>query len=57
MYDCIDVVAATAGEQEMAISYWETAEAILQWKRDPDHYLAQKIGRNKWYQSYYSANG
>jgi heme-degrading monooxygenase HmoA len=51
-YGCLDFVAVTEGNQEIAISYWESEEAIKNWKRDPEHALAQGIGRSKWYESY-----
>jgi len=51
-YGCLDFVAVTEGDQEIAISYWKSEEAIQNWKRDPKHALAQGIGRSKWYESY-----
>lgn len=51
-YGCLDFVAVTEGDQEIAISYWESEEAIKNWKSDPEHALAQGIGRSKWYESY-----
>lgn len=37
----------------ITISYWETLEAIAQWKGDSDHILAQKKGIKDWYSSYH----
>ncbi len=51
-YGCLDFIAFTEGEQEIAISYWPDEDAIIRWKADPDHALAQKQGRKKWYESY-----
>ncbi len=51
-YGCIEFVAATEGENEIAISYWENEEAIRLWKSDSEHQLAQETGREKWYESY-----
>jgi heme-degrading monooxygenase HmoA len=51
-YGCLDFVAVTEGEDEIAISYWENEEAIKQWKKDSEHTLAQELGRAKWYESY-----
>jgi heme-degrading monooxygenase HmoA len=51
-YGCLDFVAVTEGDQEIAISYWKSEEAIKNWKRDPEHALAQGIGRSKWYEAY-----
>jgi heme-degrading monooxygenase HmoA len=36
----------------ITISYWESLEAIKQWKNQSDHLLAQKYGREKWYSAY-----
>ena len=51
-YGCLDFIAATEGEQEIAISYWESEEVIKKWKSDSEHSLAQDTGRTKWYESY-----
>jgi heme-degrading monooxygenase HmoA len=51
-YGCIDFVSATEGEQEIAISYWETEEAIIKWKSNAEHTIAQELGQSKWYESY-----
>jgi heme-degrading monooxygenase HmoA len=39
-------------ELGITISYWESLEAIRQWKVQSDHLLAQKYGREKWYSAY-----
>jgi heme-degrading monooxygenase HmoA len=36
----------------ITISYWESMEAIKNWKQQTDHLLAQQIGTEKFY-SYY----
>lgn len=51
-YGCIDFIAVTEGEQEIAISYWPDQTSIAQWKNDKAHFLAQSYGQEKWYQSY-----
>ena len=51
-YGCIDFKALTEGNQEIAISYWRSEDDIKAWKQDPEHQLAQKLGREKWYKSY-----
>ena len=35
----------------ITVSYWESPEAIHQWKQHTDHQLAQKLGR-QWYTAY-----
>lgn len=36
----------------ITISYWETLEAILQWKNNIEHTEARNLGREKWYKKY-----
>lgn len=51
-YGCVEFVAATEGNRELAISYWESEEQIRQWKQNAEHLVAQERGRAKWYRSY-----
>ena len=37
----------------ITVSYWESETAILAWKANTDHQMAQKLGREKWYKSYH----
>ena len=34
------------------ISYWESAEAIANWRANAEHQAAQAMGNAKWYASY-----
>jgi heme-degrading monooxygenase HmoA len=36
----------------ITISYWESEEAIAQWKRNERHLVAQTKGMQLWYKSY-----
>jgi heme-degrading monooxygenase HmoA len=36
----------------ITVSYWESLEAIRQWKAHADHLIAQQMGREKWYSAY-----
>ena len=36
----------------ITVSYWESLEAIANWKKQTDHLLAQKLGNEKWYKNY-----
>jgi len=36
----------------ITVSYWKTRAAILQWKNNTDHLLAQQFGKEKWYAAY-----
>ena len=51
-YGCQDFVSVTEGNEEIAISYWQSMQQIRDWKNDPEHRRAQKMGRDKWYKSY-----
>lgn len=36
----------------ITVSYWESEEAIRQWKAVAEHRVAQELGRSKWYSAY-----
>ena len=36
----------------ITVSYWRDLESVRAWKLHSEHLLAQKLGREKWYQSY-----
>lgn len=36
----------------ITISYWESLEAIKNWKKNAEHLTAQQFGREKWYKHY-----
>ena len=36
----------------ITVSYWESLEAIAAWKRNAEHQVAQKKGRESWYASF-----
>lgn len=36
----------------ITVSYWQDSESIQRWKQDIDHILAQKMGKEHWYQQY-----
>ena len=36
----------------LAISYWESEEAIANWKKHADHKQARDRGRTQWYEHY-----
>lgn len=43
---------STRGEDGfgMTISYWKDEDSIKAWKNISEHFLAQKMGKEKWYQ-------
>lgn len=40
-------------ELGITVSYWESLEAINNWKQHNEHLEAQKLGRKNWYQWYH----
>lgn len=36
----------------ITVSYWKSLDAIRNWKMVSEHLLAQRLGREKWYQAY-----
>lgn len=36
----------------ITVSYWESEDAIRQWKAVAEHRVAQELGREKWYSAY-----
>ena len=40
------------GPLGITVSYWESLEAIRNWKRHAEHQLAQQTGRDRWYETY-----
>lgn len=45
-------VESARNEIGITVSYWESLEAIANWKQDLDHLDAQFLGRQKWYENY-----
>jgi heme-degrading monooxygenase HmoA len=39
-------------ELGITVCYWESLENIAAWKRDAAHLIAQKLGREQWYEAY-----
>lgn len=39
-------------ELGVTVSYWESLEAIKQWKQQVEHREAQRLGRNDWYAAF-----
>lgn len=37
---------------EITVSYWESLEAIKNWKANTTHRKAQQKGKNEWYENY-----
>ena len=39
-------------EVGISVSYWESLEAISNWKQNTRHLEAQRLGKAKWYEHY-----
>ncbi|MEP7129404.1 MAG: antibiotic biosynthesis monooxygenase [Chitinophagales bacterium] len=39
-------------ELGITVSYWESLEAISNWKKNSEHVFAQLTGKQKWYAAY-----
>ncbi len=48
----IGVESARDNHLGITVSYWESLEAIADWKAEAAHLEAQHLGHKKWYQSY-----
>jgi heme-degrading monooxygenase HmoA len=45
-------VESAREELGITISYWDSLESIAAWKQDSAHLVAQKLGRDRWYETY-----
>ena len=36
----------------MTVSYWESLDAIHNWRKNAEHKIAQALGKTKWYEKY-----
>ena len=48
-----DTTTSLSGAVGITVSYWDTLEAIKNWKQQSEHLQAQQKGRQDWY-SWYS---
>jgi heme-degrading monooxygenase HmoA len=52
-FGCLAFHAVTEGDEEVALSYWPDEAAVRAWRAHPEHAAAQRIGRERWYHSYW----
>ena len=45
-------IESARDELGITVSYWESLEAIANWKSNADHLFAQEKGKTEWYKSY-----
>ena len=50
----LGVESAREGAFGITVSYWESLADIKAWKANTDHQLAQQLGKEKWYEHYYT---
>jgi len=46
-------IESARNEIGITISYWDSLEAIKNWKQNAEHLYAQKNGKEKWYSKYH----
>jgi Uncharacterized enzyme involved in biosynthesis of extracellular polysaccharides len=51
-FGCLAFHAVAENGEEIALSYWPDEASIAAWKNHPEHVLAQRVGRERWYESY-----
>jgi heme-degrading monooxygenase HmoA len=51
-FGCIEFQSMTAGDDELALSWWPDLPSIQRWKAHAEHLTAQQLGRQHWYASY-----
>ena len=39
-------------DKGISVSYWESLDAIVAWKQETEHLIAQELGKEKWYSWY-----
>lgn len=45
-------IESARNEIGITVSYWKDLESIKNWKSNLDHLQAQRMGKQKWYESY-----
>lgn len=45
-------VESARNEICITVSYWSDTEAIIKWKLQSEHLIAQRLGREKWYEAF-----
>jgi len=45
-------IESARNEIGITVSYWESIEAITQWKNNIEHTEVRELGRAKWYKKY-----
>jgi heme-degrading monooxygenase HmoA len=49
----LGIESISVGETaSITVSYWQSEDAIRNWRNNAEHRLAQKMGMEKWYDHY-----
>lgn len=51
-YNCLKFETCSENGFEIALSYWNSLEDIKRWQQDAEHQVAQRLGKEKWYQDF-----
>lgn len=51
-FNCAKFEACSENGFEIALSYWNSLEDIKLWQQDAEHLVAQRLGKQKWYQDF-----
>jgi len=46
-------IESARNEIGISVSYWESLEAITEWKNNAEHKIAQEKGIKEWYKNYH----
>lgn len=45
-------IESARNETGITVSYWESIDAIIQWKNNAEHNIVREKGRSTWYKKY-----
>ena len=51
-FNCQKFEAVAENDFEIALSYWNSLEDIQAWHKDAEHQVAQRLGKQHWYESF-----
>lgn len=51
-FNCVKFEVCSENGFEIALSYWHSLEDIRHWQHDAEHQVAQRLGKEKWYQDF-----
>ena len=51
-FNCQKFEAVSENDFEIALSYWNSLEDIQAWHKDAEHQVAQRLGKQRWYESF-----